>query len=191
MGKVKRYVLRVKGKVFLNKQCVEVLKKVVVPKMTSIRRDTFKSRKHLSWRDDLDYLWKYYKKYANDGVCDLRMYHEHRKCTYASSMFKQVASIQGYKRSGRVDTPAAARLFRRPGEVQTVPEPPRQRIVTAATPALQTRTQPAWAPINDNVLYGTQAYTYAQMPMAGRFDMEEAPTTDWGALARAIEPEIG
>ena len=106
MGKVKRYVLRFKGKILFNKQCVLVLEKYCIPKMTSVRRETYRLRKKVSWRDTLDYLWKYYKKYITDDAMDLRLYHERRGCTYGSSRFKQTAALQGYKSRSRQATAA-------------------------------------------------------------------------------------
>lgn len=167
MGKVKRYVLRVKGKMFFNKQCVETLRKVCVPRMTSIRKDIYKNRKHISWRDDLDYLWKYYKKYIADGNCDLRMYHEHRKGTYASSLFKQTASIQGYRTAARVNVARGivpipnTRWFRRPGETAYVPvDPPRPRVTTAVVD------------VEDYAIPTPGLYTYIP-----RIDFERTPET--------------
>lgn len=137
MGKVKRYVLRYKGKIFFNKQCLVLLAKVCVPKMSTARKDTYKNRKHISWRDDLDYLWKYYKKYITDDTMDLRLYHERRGCTYGSSRFKQTAATQGYKSRGRLT--AVAR--------DLVPEVPTFNLepnVNALTGRGRNPTPPVW-----------------------------------------------
>ena len=187
MGKVKRYVLRTKGRVFLNKQCVTVLEQHVAPRMTSIRRETYRMRKKISWRDTLNYLWQYYKKHVADGNMDLRLYHEHRGATYASSKFKQTGAIQGYRRgaAGRLPVPTPPRA-----RVRGTGEPPRRR----GNPQVQTAT-----PGGTVLVANTRQFVQTYIPtgnnaLAGRFDEAPTPppaptplltTADWAALGYA------